>query len=147
MKTYSSSVFFKDGLKLYVLESQKFQSKLKFEKKFWNAWNLNFHGVKMAVTHFVTHFTHVSRHLGVYCRKQKNCWGKTVMKLWSQMLTKNCVKVHKTTFRKKVRKLKEKKKNNNENVYNLWRILGTKLLLLVHFWNQIFKTVLPKDFF
>ena len=28
LKTYSPSVFFKDGLKLYVLESQKFKSKL-----------------------------------------------------------------------------------------------------------------------
>ena len=34
LKTYSPSVFFKDGLKLYVLESQKFKSKLKFEKSF-----------------------------------------------------------------------------------------------------------------
>ena len=25
----------------------------------------------MAVTHFVTQFTYVSRHVGVYCRKQK----------------------------------------------------------------------------
>ena len=42
---------------------------------------MDFHGVKMAVTHFVTHFTHVSRHFGVYCRKQnKKCLGKTVWK-------------------------------------------------------------------
>ena len=39
----------------------------------------------MAVTHFVTHFTQVSRHFGVYCRKQKYSLGKTVMKMWSQM--------------------------------------------------------------
>ena len=55
----------------------------------------------MAVTHFVTHFTHVSRHFGVYCRKQnKKCLGKTVLKMGSQMLTKNGLKVAKTTFRK-----------------------------------------------
>ena len=60
-----------------------------------------FMGVKMAVTHFVTHFTHVSRHFGVYCKNNKNCWGKTVLKMWSQNLTKNGLKVHKTTFRKK----------------------------------------------
>ena len=34
LKTYSPSVFFKDGLKLYVFESQKFKSKLNFEKSF-----------------------------------------------------------------------------------------------------------------
>ena len=28
LKTYSPSVFFKDGLKLYIFESQKFKSKL-----------------------------------------------------------------------------------------------------------------------
>ena len=50
----------------------------------------------------LTHFTHVSRHFGVYCRKQKQKkLGKTVLKMWSQMLTKNGFKGHKTTFRKK----------------------------------------------
>ena len=34
-------------------------------------------------------------------------------------------------------------KKNDENIYNLWRILGTKLLLLVDFWDQIFKPVFP----
>ena len=54
-----------------------------WKKKFWNAWNLNFHGVKMAVMHFVTHITHVTRHFGVYCRKQnqkfrENCFKNVV---------------------------------------------------------------------
>ena len=35
---------------------------------------------------------------------------------------------------------------NHENVYNLWWILGTKLVLLVDFWDHIFKTVFPKQF-
>ena len=61
-------------------------------------------GVKRAVTHFVTHFTHVSRHFGVYCTKQKKYLEKTGLKMLSQMLTKNGVKVHKTTFRKKCKK-------------------------------------------
>ena len=78
-------------------------------------------------------------------RKKKNCWGKTVLKIWSQMLTKNSPKVHKTTFRRKCKTQKIKTKNN-KNFYNLWRILGTKLLLLVDFWDQIFKTVFPKFF-
>ena len=43
-----------------------------------------FMGQIQAVTHFVTHFTHVSRHFGVESRKQKNCLGKTVLKMWSQ---------------------------------------------------------------
>ena len=34
---------------------------------------------KMAVTHFVMHVTHVLR---VYKRKQKNCLGKTLLKIW-----------------------------------------------------------------
>ena len=36
---------------------------------------------------------------------------------------------------------------NYENAWNLWRILGTKLVLLVDFWDHIFKTVFPKHFF
>ena len=89
----------------------------------------------------MTHFTHVSSHFGVYCRIQKNYLGKTVLKMWSQILTKNNVKVHKTTFRKKC------EKKHDENVYNIWRILGTKLLLLKEFWDQIFKTVFSNNFF
>ena len=46
-----------------------------------------------------------------------------------------------------MRELEKVKTKNNENVYNLWRILGTKLLTLVDFWDPIFKTVFPKDFF
>ena len=37
---------------------------------FWSAWNLDFHEVKIAVTLFVMHCTHVSRHFEVYCIKQ-----------------------------------------------------------------------------
>ena len=65
-----------------------------------------FMGVKMAVTFFVTHFTHVSRHFAVYCKKHKKSLGKTVLKIWSQILTKNDLKVHKTTFRKKCKNRK-----------------------------------------
>ena len=37
--------------------------------------------------------------------------------MWSQKLTKNGLKVHKTTFRKKVQKIKKiKKQKNYENV-------------------------------
>ena len=62
-------------------------------------------GVEMAVTHFVTQFTHVSRHFGVYSRKQKNNYlGKTVLKIWSQIKNKHCLCVPKTPFRKKCKK-------------------------------------------
>ena len=74
---------------------------------------------------------------------KKDCLGKTVLKMWSQKLTRNGLKVHKTTSRKKCKNLKINKNKNNENVYNLWRILGTKLPLLVDFWDQLFKTVFP----
>ena len=42
----------------------------------------------MAVTHFVTQFTHISRHPRVKNRKQKKCLGKTVLKMWSQICGK-----------------------------------------------------------
>ena len=60
---------------------------------------------------------------------KKKGLGKTALKVKS-------LKVHKTTFKKNVKTIKNKQKKtkkNNENVYNLWRILGTKLLLLVDF--------------
>ena len=65
------------------LKVKNFIQNFNLKKKFWNAWNLDFHGVKMAVTHFVMHFTHDSRHFGVYCRKQKkllreNCFKNVV---------------------------------------------------------------------
>ena len=41
----------------------------------------------MAVTHFLTQFTHVSRHFLTWNRKKKKI-GKTVWKVWSQKFTK-----------------------------------------------------------
>ena len=41
------------------------------------------------------------------------------------------------------KRAKTKKNKNNENINNLWRIMGTKLVLLVYFWDPIFKTVFP----
>ena len=45
--------------------------------------------VKMAITHFVTQYTHVSIHFGVYCRKQK------------QMFRENCFENVISDFKKK----------------------------------------------
>ena len=42
-----------------------------------------FMGYILAVTHFATHFTHVSRHFAILSRKQKKCLEKTVLKMWS----------------------------------------------------------------
>ena len=64
----------------------------------------------MAVTHFVTQFTHVSRNFGHYSRKQKKYLGKTGLKMWSQIYKKNGLCVHKTTFKKSAKKCKKKQK-------------------------------------
>ena len=76
----------------------------------------------MAVTHFVTQFTHVSRYFGIYNRKQ----DKTILR---------------KTF------LNLKKKKNYENIYNLCQILGTKLVLSIDFCNQFQKQFFLNFFF
>ena len=43
-----------------------------------------FMGIKMAVTHFVTQFTNVSKHFGDYIRKKK-ILRKTVLKIQFQI--------------------------------------------------------------
>ena len=50
--------------------------------------NLDLKGINIGVTQFHTQFTHVSRHSGNYNRKLKNCLGKTVLKLRSQICEK-----------------------------------------------------------
>ena len=37
--------------------------------------------------------------------------------------------------------------SDDENIYNIWRILGTKLVLVVDLWDYIYKTVFPKQLF
>ena len=48
---------------------------------------MNLYGVEMAVTHFVKKFTHVSRQFIV--KNKKNCFKKTVLKVWSQICEKS----------------------------------------------------------
>ena len=43
-------------------------------------------------------------------------------------------------------KTKKNLNKNHERVHNLWRTLGTKLVLLIDFLDHIFKTVVPKQF-
>ena len=74
----------------------------------------------MAVTHFLTQFTHVSRHFGAYSRKQtklfrENCFENVVSDYVS---TKLILETSRTT-----KKITTK---NHESNPNLWRILGTK---------------------
>ena len=59
---------------------------------------------------------------------RKNCFENLVADV-----KKNCLSVHTTTFRKKCENLKKNKKKKYEIVYNLWQILGTKVVLLVDF--------------
>ena len=47
--------------------------------KIENAWNLDFHGIKLSVTQFGMQFTQVARLFWVYLRQLKNCLGKTVL--------------------------------------------------------------------
>ena len=74
-----------------------------------------FHWVKMAVTHFVTQVTHVSRHFGVYHRKHKklsreNCFENVVSDL-----TKKYPMCPQNYFQKKKQKLKQKQKTKKIN--------------------------------
>ena len=71
----------------------------------------------MAVTHFVTQFTHVSRNFEVYSRKRKkllreNCFANMVSDLKKIVLS-----VHKTTCRKK--KQKKRKKERKKTMKNV----------------------------
>ena len=63
----------------------------------------------MAVTQFVTQFTHVSR--GFRVENKENCFGDTVLKILFQICEKNGLFVHKTTFRRTHNKKKEEEKN------------------------------------
>ena len=80
----------------------KIRIKIKIIKKnLGNAWNLDFHGVKKVVTHFVTQFTHVPKHFGVYGRKPKKIVRENCFKNQVSDLKKNVLCVNNTTFRKK----------------------------------------------
>ena len=70
---------------------------------------MDFHGVKMAVTHFVTQVTHVSRHYGVYNKKQKKWLGIIVLKMWSLRFNKKLAYVSpKLILEKSAKTIKKK---------------------------------------
>ena len=79
---YSSSVFFKDKLMLYVFKSLKWKTKIQFETRIENAWNLDFHGGKNDNLHkFLNIFELTVENI-------KHCLGKTLFKIWSQIYLK-----------------------------------------------------------
>ena len=71
----------------------------------------------MAVTHFVTHFTHVSRHFGVKCRKQKKMFREKCFENVVSYVNKKLLKSPQNYFYKKVQGLQ---KNKNKK---LWKRL------------------------
>ena len=74
----------------------------------------------MAVTHFVTQFTHVSRHFGVYSRKQnKKCLGKTVLIMWFQI----CDKMAYVSTKLLLEKSEEKK---SKTLLKMWSQKNTR---------------------
>ena len=96
----------------------------------------------MAVTHFVTQFKPVSRHFGVYSRKQKKFGRENYFEnVVSDLQKKNLCPQKLLEKSAKTKKIKTK---NHESVYNLWRTLGTKLVVLVDFWDNICKAVFSK---
>ena len=93
----------------------------------------------MAITHFVTQFTHISRPPRIWSRK---CFlGKTVYKMLSQICRKVAYLSTKLLW-EKVQKTQKNHKKIHESVNNLRPILGTKLVLPVDL-----KTVFPQQFF
>ena len=76
---------------------------------------MDLHGVKMAVMHFVTQFTHVLGVLEFRVENKKNSLEKTVLIICSQICEKMAYRcVHKTTFRKSAKTKKNKNNKNNE---------------------------------
>ena len=66
----------------------------------------------MAVTHFVTQFTHVFKHPKVWRSKlNKKCLTKTGLKIWSQSCEKSAYLSTKLILEKNV-----KKKNTKKNI-------------------------------
>ena len=64
-------------------------------------------GVKSDVLQFHTEFTHVSRRLLAFNRKQKNSLGKTVLEMWSQIFGYIAMVINKVTFPKSAKKVKK----------------------------------------
>ena len=101
----------------------------------------------MAVTHFVTQIMHVSRHFGVYSRKQKKLFRENGFENVVSDLKENSLCVQKTTFRKKWKKFK---KNFNAKLWKRLKSLadfGDKTTSSGKFLRPHFQTVFPKQSF
>ena len=101
---------------------------------------MDFHGAKMAVMHFVTQFTHVSIHFGVYSRKQQILFRENCFENVVSNLKKNVLCVHKTTFRKSAKTKKNRKKKTVKRLTSLAdsgdKISSSGKFLRPHFQNS-----------
>ena len=130
-KTHSPSVFFKDGLMIYVFESPKWKAKIQIENPDWKCLKCGLPWGKLWPLCTLWRNLHMFLTiLDFRAENKRNCLEKTVLKMWSQICD-----------------LTPYVSSKHESVYNLWRILRTKLVVLVDFWDHIFITVLPKPFF
>ena len=66
-------------------------------------------GVKSDILQFHTEFTHVSRRFLAFNRKLKNCLGKTVLEMWSQISGQVEMVINKGTLKKSAKKVKTHK--------------------------------------
>ena len=63
--------------------------------------------------------------------RRKKCLGKTVLKMWFQICEKIAYVSTKLLLEKNAKTNKKITTKNHESIHNLWRILGTKLVLVV----------------
>ena len=76
---------------------------------------MDFQGVKKAVTHFVTQFTHVFKILEFIVENKKILFRENCFENVVSDLKKNVLCVHTTTFRK-IAKTKKKQKKKHQNI-------------------------------
>ena len=89
---YGSNVTFGASLAFHM------RKEYVFEKRVFENWTSR--GVNSGVTQFHAQFTHISRQFWALNRKQKNCFGKTVLKMLSQICGKNPMLANKVTLKK-----------------------------------------------
>ena len=123
-KIYSTNVFFKDGMMLYVFESLKWKAKIWFENPDWKCFKFGCPWGKFWPLRTLWRNLHMVLDILELTKEEKkekkgNCFKNVVSDLWT-----NCLCVHKTTFKPWI-------------VHILWCILGTKQFLSVDFWDHI----------
>ena len=110
--------------------------------------NLDFHGVKMAVTHFVTQLIHISRQFRVYSRKQKKSGlGKLFWKYGLRCIEKIAYVSTKLILEKVQKTGKNLKKKHKKKHLESLSDSGDKTSSSDRFLRPNFKTVFSKLFF